>query len=97
MPIVKKDKDIDNLLQLPNPEVTRVIDIFIKSSSKIHVLRAIEPNLRLGSTFANHLAKTNQLEQCVEDAEDANKCLRFGSKKQICESVVQYEDVQGGN
>lgn len=96
MPIVKKDKDIDALLQLPQSLITKVIEIFMKTDNKIHVLRAIEPNLRLGGAFASSLIKNNKLDMCYDETEEdtMKQCLRFGSKKQISESVALFEDKQ---
>lgn len=96
VPIVKKDKDIENLLQLSNSEITKVVDIFLKSGSKIHVFRAIEPNLRLGGAFTNYLVTKNRVDKCIDDSTDTtiNQCLRFGSKKQISESIALFEDEQ---
>lgn len=69
-------------------KIDGIIDIFLKSPQKIHILRAIEPNLRMGTSFLNYLLETEDTPQCPSD----NKCRRIGSKKQLSEAIVQYED-----
>ncbi|XP_063707843.1 chondroitin sulfate glucuronyltransferase [Culicoides brevitarsis] len=96
VPVVKQDRDIQLLVDLkqePEDKVEGVIDIFLKSPLDIHILRAIEPNLRTGMAFSNYLMATGDTPQCVkENLGEEFKCRRLGSKKQLSEAVAQYED-----
>lgn len=95
--MVKKDRDIELLMNLPEQDpsdkIDGIIDIFLKSPQTIHILRAIEPNLRTGTAFLNHLLATGDTPQCyAENSPFSNKCRRIGSKKQLSEAIAQYED-----
>lgn len=97
VPVVKKDRDIELLFNLPEQhapdQINGIIDIFIKSPQTIHILRAIEPNLRTGTSFLNSLLATGDTPQCIaENSPFNNKCRRLGSKKQLSEAVATYED-----
>uniref|UniRef100_A0A182SW67 Hexosyltransferase n=1 Tax=Anopheles maculatus TaxID=74869 RepID=A0A182SW67_9DIPT len=100
LPIVRNDRDIVNLLStnstqpITSSTITNIIDLFTLSNSKIHVLRAIEPNLRYGRSIANFLSNDPYGEQfaklhCSEEAE-RRQCIRIASKKQIGDVFVQY-------
>lgn len=83
-----------NLPEQDNSDkIDGIIDIFLKSPQTVHILRAIEPNLRTGPSFLNYLLATGDTPQCnAETSSNNNKCRRIGSKKQISEAIVQYED-----
>uniref|UniRef100_A0AAG5DVZ9 Hexosyltransferase n=1 Tax=Anopheles atroparvus TaxID=41427 RepID=A0AAG5DVZ9_ANOAO len=98
LPIVRSDRDIPNLLlndSVPHgfdATITSILDLFARSDSKIHVLRAIEPNLRFGRAISNFLANDTHGERfsklrCPE--EDRQRCIRIASKKQIGDVFVQ--------
>uniref|UniRef100_A0A4Y0BHZ5 Hexosyltransferase n=1 Tax=Anopheles funestus TaxID=62324 RepID=A0A4Y0BHZ5_ANOFN len=100
LPIVRTDRDIVNLLSMNstqlinNGTITNIIDLFTRSNSKIHVLRAIEPNLRYGRSITNFLSNDPYAEQlsklhCTEETE-RRQCIRIASKKQIGDVFVQY-------
>uniref|UniRef100_A0A182W611 Hexosyltransferase n=1 Tax=Anopheles minimus TaxID=112268 RepID=A0A182W611_9DIPT len=100
LPIVRSDRDIVNLLginatqPITSGTITNIIDLFAKSNSKIHVLRAIEPNLRYGRSISNFLSNDPYGEQfsklhCSEETEQ-RQCIRIASKKQIGDVFVQY-------
>lgn len=100
LPIVRTDRDIVNLLASNNTQlgnssmITNIIELFTLCNNKIHILRAIEPNLRYGRSISNVLSNDPYGEQisklhCSEDA--ARKmCIRIASKKQIGDVFVQY-------
>uniref|UniRef100_A0A336K0T1 Hexosyltransferase n=1 Tax=Culicoides sonorensis TaxID=179676 RepID=A0A336K0T1_CULSO len=97
VPIVKKDKEFESLFnsitQNQTDKINGIIDIFLKSSLNIHVLRGIEPNLRTGISFQNFLLNKGSIPPCYsENSHFRNQCRRIGSKKQLSEAIVQYED-----
>ncbi|XP_053678728.1 chondroitin sulfate synthase 2 [Anopheles nili] len=99
LPIARTDRDIVNLLSTNstqhagNGTMGNLLELFTRSDSKIHVLRAIEPNLRFGRSISNYLANDPYGERFAKlrcpDA-DQRKCIRIASKKQIGEVFVQY-------
>lgn len=65
----------------------------MQSSTKIHILRAIEPNLRLGTAIKNAIEQTKSIPRCeFWNTENDNKCLRIASRKQIGDAIVRYQD-----
>lgn len=90
IPIVRSDNDIRSLLFRSSRDINSIVDIFTKSQIPIHILRAIEPNLRFGESLSYYLSKVENIPQCL--AEDSIKCIRFASKKQIGGGVLNYED-----
>ncbi|KFB37145.1 hypothetical protein ZHAS_00004351 [Anopheles sinensis] len=99
LPIVRSDRDILNLLMNDSDThgadggpISTILDLFARGDSKIHVLRAVEPNLRFGRGISNYLANDTNGERfaklhCVE--EDRERCIRIASKKQIGDVFVQ--------
>lgn len=96
VPIVRKDTDIINLLSRSYQDVHRIIDIFVKSQNAVHLLRAIEPTLRLGLGLEKFLQNHNDndiLPKCeYQNTSMDYRCINLASKKQIGEAVVTYED-----
>jgi len=99
LPIVRSDKDILDLLTTKNNKIKTIIDLFIKSDNPIHVLRAIEPNLRFGDGLNNFLEINDNLPICPyrdnnnnEENDESDKCIRIGSKKLIGDALVHYEE-----
>lgn len=90
VPIVRSDNDIRSLLFRSSQDINSIVDMFTKAQISIHILRAIEPNLRFGESLSNYLSKLNNVPQCL--AEDSIKCIRFASKKQIDGIVLNYEE-----
>lgn len=89
MPIIHSDKDIPLLWTRTNKEIKTVLDVFIKAKTAVHVLRAVEPNLRFGEQVANYLMRHHQLPQCPEEAREQGKCVRVASKKQFGEILIR--------
>lgn len=70
-----------------------ILDLFIKSNSGIHVMRAIEPNIRFGRTIKNYLNTTQSVPRCEHWNTDENrKCTRIASRKQIGDALIKYQD-----
>uniref|UniRef100_A0A2M4ADF2 Hexosyltransferase n=1 Tax=Anopheles triannulatus TaxID=58253 RepID=A0A2M4ADF2_9DIPT len=111
LPIMRSDRDIVNLLgttngtgAVPPPSqgdgpgggtLTNIVQLFLQSSTDIHVLRAIEPNLRLGNSIRNFLTTDPHGERfaklnCPEPDDSRQRCIRLASKKQIGDLLIQY-------
>lgn len=90
MPIVRIDSDIENLLNREDKSIKNIIDLFIKSKSSIHVLRAIEPNLRFGTAIKRFIEKSKDIPYCEQES---GKCIHFASRKHIGDAMVKYEDI----
>ncbi|XP_055617714.1 chondroitin sulfate synthase 2 [Toxorhynchites rutilus septentrionalis] len=97
LPIVRSDRDIVNLVNYTQDSISNVAELFVRANNKIHVLRGIEPNLRLGRAMENFLAGDPDGEKLVtlqcEEA-DPERCVRIASKKQIGDVFVQYGNDQ---
>lgn len=95
VPIVRNDNLIDSILQREDQSIRNILDLFIKSNSGIHVMRAIEPNLRLGRIVKNYLNATNVVPQCeLWDTDQSSKCVRIASRKQIGDALIKYQSKQ---
>lgn len=95
VPIVRSDNHIENILHRDDQSITNILDLFIKSKSGIHVMRAIEPNLRFGRTIKNYLNESNPIPACeFWDTDQNSKCLRIASRKQIGDVLVKYQNKQ---
>lgn len=89
MPIIRSDKDIPALWTRSDRSVNTVLDVFVRAKTAVHVLRAVEPNLRFGEQVANYLMRNHQLPQCPEAARERGKCVRVASKKQFGEILIR--------
>lgn len=93
VPIVRTDNDMDTILDRSDKSVNNILDLFILSSVKIHILRAIEPNLRFGAAIKNSIEQNKSIPRCpFWNTEDSDKCLRVASRKQIGEAIVRFQD-----
>lgn len=98
VPIVRSDNHIESILHREDQSITNILDLFIKSNSGIHVMRAIEPNLRFGRTIKNYLNVTGTVPRCEYwDTVDSSKCLRIASRKQIGDALIKYQNKQSDN
>lgn len=98
VPIVRSDNHIESILRREDQSITNILDLFIKSNSGIHVMRAIEPNLRLGRIIKNYLNVTSSVPRCeFWDTVESEKCLRIASRKQIGDALIKYQSKQSDN
>lgn len=95
MPIIRSDKDIPTLWSRMDKSVTTVLDVFVKAKTAVHVLRAVEPNLRFGEQVANYLAVHQQLPQCPRETREQGQCVRVASKKQFGEILIRMMEKVG--
>lgn len=94
MPIIRKDPDIINLVSRQYQDVKSIIDVFVRAQTPVHILRAVEPTLRLGlhlDRFLDSIAG-----QSLPKCEFLNttfdwKCINLASRKQLGEAVVAIE------
>lgn len=65
--------------------------MFVKSQNPVHLLRAVEPTLRLGQGISKYIEKYSEktFPKCLHSEE---KCVNLASRKQIGEMVIQSED-----
>lgn len=95
VPIVRSDNYIESILHREDQSITNVLDLFIKSNTGIHVMRAIEPNLRFGRLIKNYLNETNSIPRCAFwDTDQSAKCLRIASRKQIGDALIKFQNRQ---
>lgn len=95
MPIIRKDADIVNLQSRQYQEVNRVLDIFVRAQTSVHLLRAAEPTLRLGIGLEHFLATNpdSPLPKCQHQNTSVDwKCINLASKKQLGEVIVALEE-----
>lgn len=95
MPIIRKDADIVNLQSRQYQDVNRVLDIFVRAKTSVHLLRAAEPTLRLGIGLEQFLAKNSDapLPKCRHQNTTVDwKCINLASKKQLGEVIVAFEE-----
>lgn len=93
MPIVRTDNDIDAILERSDKSIENILDLFLKSSSKLHILRAVEPNLRFGTALKNRIERTKSIPRCeFWNTDNADKCIRIASRKHIGEAIVRFQD-----
>lgn len=91
VPIVRKDADIINLQSRQFQDVHRVLDIFIRAQTSVHLLRAVEPTLRFGIGLERFLSERvgEELPKCeyLNTTKDTS-CVNLASRKQLGEAVV---------
>lgn len=93
VPIVRSDNHIESIVHREDQSIVNILDLFIKSNSGIHVMRAIEPNLRLGRIIRNYLNVSNSVPQCeLWDTDQSFKCLHIASRKQIGDALIKYKE-----
>lgn len=95
VPIVRFDNQIENLLNRDDQSITNILDLFIKSTSGIHIMRAIEPNLRFGRILRNYLNVTNSIPKCEFWNTDKDaKCIRVASRKHLGDALIKLQSKQ---
>lgn len=100
MPIVRKDADIVNLQSRQYQDVNRVLDIFLRARTSVHLLRAVEPTLRFGIGLEKYLEKIpgESLPKCeyLNTSMDY-KCVNLASRRQLGEAVVAIDYLENKN
>lgn len=95
VPIVRSDNHIEAILHREDQSINNILDLFIKSNTGIHVMRAIEPNIRFGRTIKNYLNETSSIARCeFRDSDQSGKCIRIASRKQIGDALIKYQTKQ---
>lgn len=93
VPIVRSDTDISGILERSDRSINNILDMFIASNVSLHLLRAIEPNLRFGAAIRTHLTHTKNIPACPHwNSEQSKRCIHLASRKQIGDALVKYED-----
>lgn len=95
VPIVHIDSNIENFLSRTDQSIRNIVDVFVRSQLPIHILRAIEPNLRFGNAIRNFIDenKSKNIPMCpLWNTENANKCIHIASRKNIGDALLKYEN-----
>lgn len=96
VPIVRKDADIVNLQSRQYKDIHRVLDIFIRAQTSVHLLRAVEPTLRFGIGLEKFLHNISGQSQSLPKCEFLNtsmdwKCINLASRRQLGEAIVAMD------
>lgn len=95
VPIVRFDNQIENLLNRDDQSIANILDLFMKSNSGIHIMRAIEPNIRFGRILRNYLNVTNSIPKCeFWNTDKAAKCIRIASRKHLGDAIIKFQSKQ---
>lgn len=95
VPIVRTDNDIEQIFLRDDQTITNILDVFVKADSDIHIMRAIEPNIRFGRAIRSHLSNVSKVPVCeLWGSSESVKCIRIASKKQIGDAVIRYESIK---
>lgn len=95
VPIVRYDNQIENLLNRDDQSIANILDLFMKSNSGIHIMRAIEPNIRFGRILRNYLNVTNSIPKCeFWNTDKATKCIRIASRKHLGDAIIKFQSKQ---
>lgn len=108
MPIVRSDNDIETFIQQSDPAIRHVVDLFVAARSAVHILRSIEPQLRLGAVirrFLTNLQPNANIPQCPfamdeiahqdnNDQQDQHhRCIHLAGRKQLGDVFVKMEEL----
>lgn len=103
MPIVRSDNDIETLMTTSDPAVRHVVDLFVSARSAVHILRAIEPQLRLGAVIRRtltNLRPDENIPRCPfaddeinDDGDQEQRCVHLASRKQIGDVLVKMDEL----
>lgn len=104
VPIVRSDNDIETFNQQSDPSIRHVVDLFVAARSAVHILRAIEPQLRLGVDIRQFLANLQpnaNIPQCPfaidqindDDQQEQHRCIHLAGRKQLGDVLVKMEDL----
>jgi hypothetical protein len=96
VPIIRKDPDIINLQARQYQDVKSIVDVFVRAQTPVHILRAVEPTLRLGMHLDRLFESVDG--QSMPRCEYLNttldwKCINLVSRKQLGEAVVALESM----
>lgn len=104
VPIVLSDNDIPALLDASTsgtqaaPGVRDVVDLFVAAQSAVHMLRAIEPQLRHGARLRRVAAATGaaaaaELAVCpLAGGQRNEQCVHVAARKHVGDALVRWED-----
>lgn len=99
VPIVHSDADIETLLTNDTtagtsalPAVRHVLDLFVTARTAVHVLRAIEPQLRYGARLRREALAIPGV--CVLPGGQRNKrCVHVAARKHAGDALVRWEEI----
>lgn len=99
VPIVLSDNDIPALLDASTsgtqaaPGVRDVVDLFVAAQSAVHMLRAIEPQLRHGARLRRVAVAAAELAVCpLAGGQRNEQCVHVAARKHVGDALVRWED-----
>lgn len=94
IPITRSDRDIQSLLKLLSqdniPAVASLFEMFV-SFSNVHMLRAIEPALKVKYKNVNCSAATTTYNDSIQKACVRSKNFYLGRRSQLARLVLDYQ------
>lgn len=98
IPIIRDDNDIELLVNRKDSKITNIVDMFVASHAPIHILRGVEPNLRLGQRIKHFFEKSPvpEVPKCPAMSNDHSikKCVNLAARKQIGDAILRYQDLK---
>lgn len=77
-------------------EIKSIVDMFVASYAPVHILRGVEPNLRLGQRIKYFFDQSPapEVPKCPAISTDhSNKhCISLAARKQIGDAILRYQD-----
>lgn len=101
IPIVRNDNDIDSLQHRSDKNINNVLDMFVAAQLPVHILRAVEPNLRFGEAIRRYFEnKDAMIPKCPLhefNGDDSlrrtnENCIHLASRKQIGDAIIRFRD-----
>lgn len=98
IPIIRDDNDIELLVNRKDSRINNIIDMFVTSQAPIHILRGVEPNLRLGQRIKRFFEKSPapDVPQCPAITNDRSikNCINLAARKQMGDAILRYQDLK---
>lgn len=100
---MRNDNDIEILMNSSDPRIRNVVDLFVSARSAVHILRAIEPQLRIGAMvrrILDDIQPEKNIPRCPvmsneinNDNEPAQCCIHLASRKQMGDILVKMQEL----
>lgn len=77
--------------------MNRVLDIFLRAQTSVHLLRAVEPTLRFGVGLEKFLERIpgEPLPKCQYQNTSLDfRCVNLASRRQLSEAVVALDEIK---
>lgn len=96
IPIIRDDNDIELLVNRKDSKITNIVDMFVASRAPVHILRGVEPNLRLGQRIKRFFEKSPvpDVPKCPAIDHNFKNCISLAARKQIGDAILRYRDLK---